>query len=97
VNDCPKIYCKNPTEESHAIVAEDEYEEDVILLFYLRGVTSHLDTKPLSREEYEAHESLGGELINFWWKFFSQILIFCVLLIAKHTQDIGLHWNHPKN
>ena len=36
VNDCPKIYCKDPTEESHAIVAKDEYGKhvNVILPFF---------------------------------------------------------------
>ena len=33
VNDCPKFYCKKPDEESHAIVASDEYGENVILPF----------------------------------------------------------------
>ena len=64
VNDCPKIYCKDPTEESHAIVAKDEYGKHVILPFYLRGVTSYFDTEPLTREEYEAHEHPRIELTN---------------------------------
>ena len=34
VNDCPKMFCKEPTEESHAIVATDEYGDEVILPFY---------------------------------------------------------------
>ena len=39
VNDCPRMYCKDPNEESHAIVAADENGDNVILPFYLRGVT----------------------------------------------------------
>ena len=64
VNDCPKIYCEDPTDESHAIVATDEYGDDIILPFYLRGVTSYLDTKPLSLEEYEAHNCPRVELTS---------------------------------
>ena len=37
VNDCPRIYCKDPAEDSHAIVATDEYGDEVILSFYLRN------------------------------------------------------------
>ena len=50
VNDCPRMYCKNPDQESHAIVAADENGDNVILPFYLRGVTSYLYTEPLTRE-----------------------------------------------
>ena len=39
---------------------------------------------------------VGAELIKFWWKLFSGILIFCVVSVAKHPQDKGLRWNHPK-
>ena len=40
VNECPRLFCEDPTEESHAIVATDENGEEVILPFFLRGVTS---------------------------------------------------------
>ena len=53
VNDCPRIYCKSPGDESHAIVAKDEYGDEIILPFYLKGVISHFNTEPLSREEFE--------------------------------------------
>ena len=33
VNDCPRMYCKNPTDESHAVVATDEYGDQVICHF----------------------------------------------------------------
>jgi len=64
VNDCPRMYCKDPTDESHAVVATDEYGDSVVLPFYLRGVTSYLNTEPLSREEYEAHDFPRVELTS---------------------------------
>lgn len=64
VNDCPRIYCKNPTDESHAVVAKDEYGGEVILPFYLRGATSYFDTEPLSREEFERHDYIRVEMMS---------------------------------
>ena len=55
VNECPRIYCSDPNDESHSIVAKDENGERVILPFFLKGVTSHLNVSPLSLEEYEHH------------------------------------------
>ena len=48
VNNCPRIYCNDPTEESHLLVTQDEYGKDVILSFFLSGVTSHPSVEPLS-------------------------------------------------
>jgi hypothetical protein len=55
VNECPRMYCSDPNDESHSIVAEDENGERVILPFFLKGVTSHLNVSPLSLEEFEHH------------------------------------------
>ena len=55
VNDCPCIYCKNPTEESQAMMAQDEYGDTVNLPFFLSGVTSHVNVESLSRDELERH------------------------------------------
>ena len=40
INECPRMYCTEPTEESHFIVARDGDHERVIVPFFLRGVTS---------------------------------------------------------
>ena len=50
------MYCKDPNEESHSIVCEDEYGEKVIVPLFLKGVTSYFNTEPLTREEFEAHD-----------------------------------------
>ena len=49
------MYCREPTQESHAIVAMDENGASVVLPFYLRGGTSHLTIMPLTHDEFEHH------------------------------------------
>ena len=56
VNECPRMYCKDPNEESHSIVCEDKFGEKVIVPLFLKGVTSYFNTEPLTREEFEAHD-----------------------------------------
>ena len=34
VNDCPCMYCDDPDDKSHAIVATDEYREDLMIPFF---------------------------------------------------------------
>ena len=48
--------CEHSTEDSHSIVAIDKNSERVILPFFLKGVTSHLNVSALSLEEYEHHD-----------------------------------------
>ena len=55
INKCPRMYCREPTQESHAIVALDENGASVVLPFFLRGFTSHLNVLPLTRDEFEHH------------------------------------------
>ena len=64
VNDCPRMFCDEPDERSHAVVATDEYGESVVMPFFLRGVTSYLNVEPLSLEEYENHECPRVELTD---------------------------------
>ena len=47
------MYCREPTQESHAIVAMDENGASVVLPFFLRGVTLHLTVIPLNRSKFE--------------------------------------------
>ena len=56
INKCPRIYCNEPDQEFHAIVTEDEYVDNVILTFFLNGMTSHLNVDTLSRNKFEAHD-----------------------------------------
>ena len=46
VNECPRMYCENPAEDSHLIVLTNEKGERVILSFFLKGVTSYLNVSP---------------------------------------------------
>ena len=55
INECPQIYCLEPTQESHAIVAMDENGASVVLPFFLRGVTPHINVLPLTRDKFEHH------------------------------------------
>ena len=49
------MYCREPTQESHAIVAMDENGASVVLPFFLRGVTAHLNVLPLTRDDFDHH------------------------------------------
>ena len=55
INKCSRMYCRESTQESHAIVAMDEYGASVVLPLFLRGVTSHLNVLPLTRNKFEHH------------------------------------------
>ena len=55
INECPRMYCREPSQESHAIFAMDDNVASVVLPFFLRGVTSHLTVMPLTRDEFEHH------------------------------------------
>jgi len=39
VNECPRMYCQNPTKESHAIVIKDENGSEGVMPLFLKGVT----------------------------------------------------------
>ena len=64
VNDCPRIHCDDPDESSHSVVAVDDNGEQVILPFFLRGVTSHFTVESISKEEFERHECPRIELTS---------------------------------
>ena len=55
INECQRIYCSDPNQESHAIVTEDGYGDYVILPFFLNGMTSHLNFNILTRDYFETH------------------------------------------
>ena len=58
------MYCENPAEDSHSIVSTNENGERVILPFFLKGTTSHLNISPLSLKEYEHHDCPRIELTS---------------------------------
>ena len=64
VNECPRMYCENLSEESHSIILTDGNGERVVLPFFLRRVTSHLNVSPLSLEGYEHHDCLRIQLTS---------------------------------
>ena len=58
------MYCRETTQEFHAIVATDDNGASVVLPFFLRGVTLHLTVMPLTRDEFEHHGCNRIELIS---------------------------------
>ena len=64
VNDYPGMYYKDPTEESHDIVTQDDNDENVILPFFLSGMTSHINVESPSRDEFELHRCPRTTLTN---------------------------------
>ena len=58
------MYCREPTQESHAIVAMDENGAIVVLPFFSRGVTLHLTVMTLTRDEFEHHGCTRIELTS---------------------------------
>ena len=48
INDCPIFLIANPTEDSHCIIAHDEYGARVVLPLVLQGVTSVLNVHRIS-------------------------------------------------
>ena len=55
LNECPRMYCSEPSAEDHAVVALDEDGERVIVPLFLKGVTSVLETCPVTLEEFDHH------------------------------------------
>ena len=64
INECPKMYCRDPTEECHAIIANDDDGDKVVIPLFLRGITSLFGVQPLSLEEFEEHTCPRMELIS---------------------------------
>ena len=58
------MYDENISEESHTITSTDEDGKHVVLPFFLKGVTSHLNVSPLSQDEYEHHVCPSIELMS---------------------------------
>ena len=56
------MYCPEPTEESHSIVAHDDSHERVIISFFLRSVTSLFHTFIVEADEFERHDCPRVEL-----------------------------------
>ena len=63
INECLRMYCSEPTEESHSIIAHDD-DEQVIILFFLRGVTSLFHTFSVEASEFERHGCPRVELTS---------------------------------
>ena len=62
LNECPRMYCNEPTAEDHAVVALDEDGERIVLPLFLSGVTSVLETCAVTLEEFDSHECPRIEL-----------------------------------
>ena len=64
VNDCPKFLTANPTEDSHCIIAHDEYGARVVLPLVLHGVTSALNVHNISEEDWTWEAAPRITLLN---------------------------------
>ena len=58
------MHCREPTQESHDIVAMYENVASVVVKFFLRGFMSHLTVIPLTRDEFEHHVCTRIELTS---------------------------------
>ena len=67
INDILKFLCKEPDDETHAIVAEDPLDSDgkLIINLSLKGVTRYFPVRKPSKEEYKdeyiTHIIMTGE------------------------------------
>ena len=52
INDCPIFLIANPTEDSHCIIAHDEYGSRVVLPLVLQSVTSALNVHRIFEAEW---------------------------------------------
>ena len=64
LNECPGMYCKDPDDESHSIVAIDDDGSTVILSLFLKGVTSQFEVEPLDADEFDSHNCPRIELTS---------------------------------
>lgn len=58
VNDYPKIYVQNLDHESHAVVTQDEYGDNIMPPVHLNNVTLLFDTEALSQEAFDRHDNM---------------------------------------
>jgi hypothetical protein len=58
VNDLPKFLVANPTDQTHALTINDPINllQPVILLLILRGVTSLLNVRTVTINEFNSHD-----------------------------------------
>ena len=66
VNDTPKIFVENPTDQSHAIVVKDpiDSENTTIIPLELSGVTSRFSVRTPSLQEFE--DNNNPQIIMMW-------------------------------
>ena len=64
VNDFPRFLANQPAEETHEIVASDEYGDRVVIPFVLKGVSSYLPVHSLSEDEWNSHSCPRVTLTN---------------------------------
>ena len=43
VNNCPRMHCHDPDEESHSVVTVDDNAEHIVMPFFLHGVSTILN------------------------------------------------------
>ena len=64
VNDCPRFMTDHSTEETHAIIDDDEWGYKVILPLCLSGVASYLHVRLLAGNEWNQRETPRITLTN---------------------------------
>ena len=63
VNYCPRLLTEHPTEETHSIIADNEWGDRVVLHLCLSGVTSYITVCLLTDNEWNRSETLRVILI----------------------------------
>ena len=53
INECPRFMTAAPDSETHAIIAEDQTCDSIIMPLHLRGVTSYLAVSRVTADEWE--------------------------------------------
>ena len=64
VNDCPRFLTEHPTEETHTIIADDEWGDKDVLPLCLSGVISYLPVLLLTENEWNRRETPRITLTN---------------------------------
>ena len=64
VNDCPILLTDHPTEETHDIIADDQWGNKVVLPLGLTGVTSYLPVGSLTDKDCNQRNTLWVILTN---------------------------------
>ena len=64
VNDCPILFTDHRTEETHAIISDDEWRDKFILPLCVSGVTLYFPVHSLTKNEWNQRDTPRVTLKN---------------------------------